>query len=156
MSDWILIEGLRPWDGRYPFNLTEDVPTTREWGWIKRFSGYMPATIEEGINGMDAELISVFAVITLRRAGKIDNRQVPEIFERLADAPYGATVRLEFGADVESEASVVPLDGNSSGRASDSGEDSTRSSETSEPQTLELSGTHGSATSESLPTAWAI
>ena len=66
--DYIVIEGVRPYDGRYEFDLEGRELTTREWGWIKRLSGYLPLTIEEGLT--DPELITVFACIALRRAGQ--------------------------------------------------------------------------------------
>ena len=50
--------------------------TTREWGWIKKHSGYLPLTVEEGFRGADPELITVFAVIALHRAGKIQTADV--------------------------------------------------------------------------------
>ena len=40
--------GVPPYDGRYDFDLEGRELTTREWGWIKRLSGYLPLTIEEG------------------------------------------------------------------------------------------------------------
>ena len=46
--------------------------TTREWGWIKRLSGYLPLNIEDGLG--DPELVIVFAAIALRRAGKVEPR----------------------------------------------------------------------------------
>ena len=45
--DWLTIKGVPPWDGRYEFDLEDRELTTREWGWIKRWSGYLPLTVAE-------------------------------------------------------------------------------------------------------------
>ena len=147
--DTIVITGVPPWDGRYPFDIADNEPTTREWGWIKRFSGYLPTTIEDGLKGADPELICAFAVIALRRAGKATNEDVPGLYERLADAPFGAAVQLETDS-TDSEGDVGPPAGSSDGSSSSSGTDSTRSSETS-PEIPPISGIPGSAGSELPP-----
>ena len=100
--DFIVVEGVRPYDGRYEFDLAGQELTTREWGWIKRLSGYLPLTVEEGLS--DPELIVVFAVIALRRAGKVEPKDVPAVFERLSDAPFGAAITMETDVEVEEEA----------------------------------------------------
>ena len=148
--DTIVITGVPPWDGRYPFDIADNEPTTREWGYIKRFSGYLPATIEDGLKGADPELICAFAVIALRRAGKAGNEDVPGVYERLAAAPFGAAVHLETDASEDSEGDVGPPAGSSDGSSSSSGTDSTRSSETS-PEIPPISGIPGSAGSELPP-----
>ena len=40
--DYLTIEGVAPYDGRYEFDLRDRPFTVREWGWIKRHSGYLP------------------------------------------------------------------------------------------------------------------
>ena len=72
--DYLTIEGVKPYDGRYEFDIENHALTTREWGWIKRHSGYLPLTIADGYAGADPELYAVFAVIALCRAGKVDAR----------------------------------------------------------------------------------
>jgi len=151
--DWIVISGVKPWDGRYPFDIADSEPTTREWGWIKRLSGYLPTTIEQGLKGADPELICVFAAIALRRAGRVETDELQRLFDRLADAPFGATVRLE--TDTAPEEGEADPPGSSNGSSSISGTDSTTSSETSAPETPDPSGIPGSAISESTPLAWA-
>ena len=143
-----MITGVPPWDGRYPFDIADNEPTTREWGYIKRFSGYLPTTVEDGLKGADPELICAFAVIALRRAGKAGNDDVAGLYERLADAPFGAAVQLE--TDSTEEGDVGPPAGSSDGSSSSSGNDSTRSSETS-PVSPPISGIPGSAGSELPP-----
>jgi len=147
--NWLVIDGVPPWDGRYEFDLEDQEPTTREWGLIKKFSGYLPLTIQQGLEGADPELFCVFALIALRRAGKIDQPDIQQTYDRFADAPFGATIRLE--ADQEpAEADAGPPPSSSSGSSSIGGDDSTTSSEKSDG-TPDPSGTPASATSASAP-----
>lgn len=147
--DYIALEGIAPYDGRYEFDIGERELTTREWGWIKRLSGYLPLTIEQGFVGADPELIAVFAAIALRRAGKIEARELPQVFEQLADAPFGATIRLEAGVEQEAESS--PPESSSNGSTATSGDDSSTSSEIPAP-TPSATGTPDSAISASART----
>jgi hypothetical protein len=143
--DWIVIDGVQPWDGRYEFDLDRQPFTTREWGWIRRTTGYMPLTVEEGLRGADPELFTVWAVIALRRAGRINAEEVTGTYERLLDAPFGAAITFEGGTEADAGPPPGgPGEGSSSNGAT-SGPGSSTSSETSEPS----AGTHGSATSES-------
>jgi hypothetical protein len=87
MADLIVISGVHPWDGEYEFDIGGHPLTTKEWGWIKRLAGYLPDTVDEGLT--DPETITVFAAIALRRAGKIDDRDVADTFDELADQPFG-------------------------------------------------------------------
>jgi hypothetical protein len=151
--DWIVITGVPPWDGRYQFDVADEEPTTREWGWIKRLTGYLPVNIDEGLRGADPELFTVFAAIALRRAGKITQAEVPDIYERLIDAPAGVTIRLESDQPVDDEVVDSPPPEGNGGNGTSSGPGSPTSSEIS-PPTLPVSGIPASATSVSRPTAW--
>lgn len=146
--DWIVIDGVPPYEGRWPFDLDTQELTTREWGWIKRLSGYLPLTVEEGLS--DPELIVVFACIALRRAGKATPAEVPDVFEQLSDAPFGSTVRME--TDVKEVADEAgPPQPSSSGNGDGFGDGSKTSSETS-PASPEVSGMPVSDTSGLFPT----
>jgi len=102
--DWLIVDNVRPYSGRYEFDIAGQEFTTREWGWIKRHSGYLPMTIEDGFAQADPELFCVFAAIAMRRAGRIEAREVADVFDRLADAPFGTTIRLEADtADVDDD-----------------------------------------------------
>jgi hypothetical protein len=113
----------------------------------------MPATIDDGLDGGDPELFSVFAVIALRRAGRVDNSEVPEVFERFIDAPFARSIRAENDSDEAEQdeddagppASSSPANGTSSGPVSRT---SSGRSATASPSG---SGTPASATSVSLP-----
>ena len=85
--DYIHIEGVPPYDGRYEFDLRDGAFTVREWGWIKRHSGYLPLTLWDGLQGSDAELLAVMALIAMVRAGKVDRDDVPDVWERFAGRP---------------------------------------------------------------------
>ena len=67
LTDHLVIDGVPGYDGRYEFDLVASAFTTREWGWIKKYSGYLPLTFTDGWKGADAELMSVFAIIALVR-----------------------------------------------------------------------------------------
>jgi hypothetical protein len=144
--DWIVIEGVPPYDGRWQFDLDTQELTTREWGWIKRLSGYLPLTVEEGLS--DPELIVVFACIALRRAGKATPAEVPDVFERLSDAPFGSAITMETDTKEEVAEKAGPPASSSSGNADGSGDGSTKSSEIS-PPTPSVSGMPVSDISES-------
>jgi hypothetical protein len=146
--NYVVIDGVKPWDGRYEFDLDEAELTTREWGWVKRLSGYLPLTIEDGLAGADPELICAFAAIALRRAGRIRVDEVTATFERFADAPFGASIRLE--GDEPEETDAGPPAESSPSSSSISGDGSPTSSGSSAPGP-KPSGTPASATSGSAP-----
>lgn len=137
--DWLVVEGVRPWDGRYEFDIETRPFTTREWGWIKRFSHYLPLTVIDGWQGGDPELFAAFAVIALYRAGRIQPGDAADIYDRFADAPFGGTIRLEADS-VDREEPVPDPPGSSDASSSTNGNDSKTSSETSDV-TLPDSGT---------------
>jgi hypothetical protein len=143
--DWIVIDGVPPYEGRWQFDLDTQELTTREWGWIKRLSGYLPLTVEEGLS--DPELIVVFACIALRRAQKVTPAEVPDVFERLSDAPFGSAITMETDTK-EAAIEASPPASSSSENADGSGDASTTRSETS-PPTPTVSGTPGLDISES-------
>jgi len=147
--DWLVIDGVKPWDGRYEFDLAGQELTTREWGWIKRLAGYLPLNIDDGFQGADPELFAAFAAIALYRAGKVEQRDVPDLFERLQDAPFGATIRLETDSDAEVEANPSPP--SSSGSDSTSGVNGKASSASSDVTPAPI-GTPALGSSGSVPT----
>jgi len=150
--DWMVIERVPPYDGRHP--LDPDIEfSTREWGWIKRLTGYMPLTVDEAFQGGDPELYAVLAVIALHRAGKVDAAGVPGLWERFQDTPFSSSFRFESDAE-PTEADAGPPAGSSSGNTGSSGDESTTSSETS-PSHRNGSGTPESGSSVYDPATWA-
>jgi hypothetical protein len=143
--DYIVVTNIQPWDGRYELDLTVEL-TTREWGWIKRLAGYLPVTLEDN-SFSDPELACVLAAIMMKRAGRIQPAEVPTVFERLADAPFGSTITIEAGEpEADEEADAGPPARSLSANSDGSGSTSPTNSETSAPNPR-LSGTPGSATS---------
>lgn len=142
--DWIVIENVKPYDGRYAFDVPNFDPTMREWGWIKRLSGYMPLTLDVGLAGGDAELIVVLAVIAMHRNGKITAADVEHVHGRFLDVEFGSAIRLELGADDDAEDPTQAFpEKNAPASAPTFGDASTTSSEESVPH-LRPTGTHGS------------
>lgn len=145
-----MIDGVKPWDGRYSFDAAAEPLTVREWGWLKRLTGYFPGTVAAGFDGGDPELFAALAAIALRRHGRIGTGDVEAVFERLLDAPADAVLP---GRDTDDEAAGDadgPPPSSSSGSNGFSGDASPPSSEIS-PPTPVTSGTPGSATSGSGP-----
>jgi len=138
----VVVEGVRPWDGRYPLDLNGQELTTREYGWIKRLTSYMPVDMGDGLEKADPELVCVFAVIALRRAGKIENTDVPSVYERLIDAPSFSAVTLDTTGDAPREEGEADPLASSTRNGSSSGHGSTANSETS-PVLPSSSGTVG-------------
>lgn len=99
MADRFVIKGMKPYDGEYPLDDSEF--TTREWSWIKRISGYLPMTAEDGFRGGDPELFVALAVIAMVRAERIDKSAAMTVADKLADAPFGSS--LTFVADEDDE-----------------------------------------------------
>lgn len=151
----IQIDGVRPYDGSYELDWDDEL-TTREWGWVKRLSGYLPLDLERAAD--DPEFACVLAVIAMRRAGKIDTAELLTVFERLIDAPFVAAITLEFDAADEPEEPEAddagPPASSSNGSETSSGAASPPSSEPSEAETLHGIGTPASASSESGPPTW--
>src|SRR5262245_31065046 len=149
--DWITLEGVPPYDGRYPFDLEQRGFTTLEWGWLKRLAGYLPLTIQDGWKGGDPELFCVFAVIALYRAGKIADTDAADVFGSISRAPFDTAIQLETDTVPEEEDQDPPTSESSSSNGGSSGEGSRTSSATSAiipPPT----GIPASATSASAPT----
>jgi hypothetical protein len=149
VPNWIVIEGVKPWDGRYELDLDDQDLTTREWGWVKRFADHYPTTFQDGLDRADMELICTIGMIALWRAGKFQAPQAAELWERLIDAPAESLIQLERGEPAgEEETDAGPPARSSSSSSSINGDGSRTSSERSDA-TREPTGTRGSATSAS-------
>jgi hypothetical protein len=146
VADFVVVEGLKPWDGTYPLDIDEAPLTTREWGWIKRLTGYLPADFT--LN--DPEVICALAVVAMHRAGRVTTVEVPATFERIVDAPFGPTIRLE-ATDEAGDADDPPHPAGATGsNATSSGNGLAPSSETSGPA-RSSTGIPASASSVSDP-----
>lgn len=104
MADRFVIKGIKPYDGEYPLDDSEF--TTREWSWIKKISGYLPMTAEEGFKGGDPELFVALAVIAMVRAERVQKSDAMSVADRLSDSAFGSA--LTFVADEDEEGDEDP------------------------------------------------
>jgi len=102
MADRFVITGVKPYDGEYLLDDSEF--TTREWGWIKKISGYLPMTAEEGFKGGDPELFVALAVIAMVRAERIQKSDALTVADKLADSSFGSALTFVADGDEEEEA----------------------------------------------------
>lgn len=142
MSGTIIVAGVKPWDGRYELEFEREF-TTREWGWIKRLAGYLPMAVTDEVFG-DPELVCVLAVIAMHRSGRVQSSEVPAMFDRLVDAPFGSAITFEAG-DQDEDVTPDPSPPNANANGNISGGDSTASSENS----TELPSSIGTLASDS-------
>lgn len=149
MADWITVTGLRPYDGRYELDLEEAPLTIREWGWVKRFAGYLPVTLAAE-NFTDPEMVTVLAIVAIHRGGKVDTGDVPALWDRFLDAPFGSVVTFEPGDAGEEADADSPPAASSTGSSPTSGESSNGTSE-SPAAAPSRTGTRASDTSVSVP-----
>src|SRR4051812_32913882 len=144
----LVVAGVKPYDGSYTLDLEQEL-TTREWGWVKRLAGYLPLAVTDDAYG-DPEFACVLTVIAMRRSGRIDAGEVAGVFDRLADAPFGAAITVHDEDQDAGEGDDRPPMAGPSANASTSGDASATSSETpAAPPSA--TGTPASATSASGP-----
>ncbi len=104
-SDYMLVNGLPPLDGRYSFNLVAmvnpgfpDSLSNREGHELKRMSGVRIGELQDALAAGDNDVLVAFAVLILRR----HNKRFDE--ERLWDAPMGSAIGWDFAHRREEEA----------------------------------------------------
>ena len=172
MSEYptFVLKGIPPWDGRYEWDIDRAL-NVREWRYIKKISGYLPATMDGGLEGDDPELYVALAVVCMVRAGKVDKDDALRVAEQIGEAPFdNASLVIQMPPKDEEEPEVPlvltpPPDGpsrsetGSSPRSSDetasgSGKTSTPSSGRSDA-TPEPTGITGSDTAAAPPLRWA-
>ena len=108
MGDRVVLDTPR-WKGEFPLDLADDPLTALEWRWVKKISGYMPMTVEEGVGGLDPDLFIAFAVIALHRAGKIQKAEAIQVADVLADFPAdGSTLQVIFDAEEDEDVEADP------------------------------------------------
>jgi hypothetical protein len=141
-----LVVNVPPYEGEYEFDLNAQPLSTVEWRWVKKISGYLPLTIAQGWEGGDPDLFLAFAVIAMRRSGKIAKNDVLEVAEVIEEAAVDGTAISFKGEVVEEELPPTsePEPGDSKPDSGDSSETPTESSPESE--TLKGSGMQDWAT----------
>lgn len=104
MPATIVVSGVPPYDGEYEFD-EDRVFSALEWRWLKRIGGYKPATISEGLDDNDPELICILTVISMHRAGAIQKEQAYDVADVLLEVPFdNAAITLKVDeAELEEE-----------------------------------------------------
>lgn len=102
MADKIVIN-VRGYAGEYDFDIDEVPLTNREWQWVKKISGYVPLTIEEGWRGGDPDVFVAFAVVALVRAGKVEKADALTVADKLMDAPFDGAAIMVVGDPAKEE-----------------------------------------------------
>ena len=148
--DYVVIDGVPPYDGRWEFDMEKEMLDTHALGWIRRVTGFYPVEIPDALSKGDAELITMLAVCALVRAGEVPGNlnDVRQVYDRIASLPFGDVVSMDNDDDDEGDAG--PPSSSSSVNGASSGAGSTTSSETSAP-TLQPSGMPASGSSVSGP-----
>ena len=150
MTDAMIVS-VPPYEGEYEFDIEGHPFSTVEWRWIKQIAGYMPLTIEKGWAGGDPDLFLAFAVIAMRRAGKIQKAEVLQVAEQIEEAAMDGT-SITFRGSAEADDADPPSDSASESSADTSGESSSEPTEPSpESATPESSGTPDSDTGSDSP-----
>ena len=103
----VMIVSVPPYEGEYEFELGEKPLSPVEWRWLKKISGYLPLTIDQGWSGGDPDLFLAFAVIAMRRAGKIAKDDVLQVASELEEAPFDGTA-ITFRGEVTEEEDADP------------------------------------------------
>lgn len=130
----VTIEGSRRHDGDHELAL--GLMTPRDYGLIKRLTGYMPADVPDGIGGYDLELVCAIAVVALRKNGRVagddGDTEARQVYDELIDMTPPNRVRLDLGEDEEAGEDDAGPPLTSSAESGDTpGPDSKTSSETS-------------------------
>ena len=145
MADRIIIRGSRGLDGEYEFDIEDRPLTNLEWRWIKKVSGYMPLTIDEGRKGGDPDVQVAFAVIALVRSGKVEKSRAMLIADQLAELPFDGDA-IDFASDEEEDDEGPPTAGSVTSTGplpSDGGEGSTQTSDSPSEKPLPATGIPG-------------
>lgn len=92
-----------PYRGEWPLDLGQSF-TILEWRWIKKISGYLPLTLEDGFSNLDPDLFLALTVIALARAGKVRPESVLDVAHRMEGTAFdGSMIVFDAGADNDDE-----------------------------------------------------
>lgn len=150
MTDHLVITGVKPYDGRYPWDLTAMNYTVREWTWLQQYANVYPVDYFERLRQGDAALMMVLTIVMMTRAGKVTAAEVPDLWDRFQDVDYGSQLQVEVGVRDEGDDADGPPPESFALNGSFSGHDGSTSSESS-TVTPPASGSRASATSGSAP-----
>lgn len=108
MADKIVVK-IPPYEGEYDFDLSNEPFSTMEWRWIKKIAGYLPLTIQAAFDGGDPDLFLAWAVIAMRRAGRITEADAYRVADELARAPFDGVGISFIGEQAEEDEEARPL-----------------------------------------------
>lgn len=77
------IAGIRRYDGEYEFDPQRKF-NALEWRWVKKYAGYFPLTMQEGIRVGDQDLDLTLGLIAIHRSGKLDPADADALFEEMS------------------------------------------------------------------------
>ncbi len=148
MSDRIKITGIAAFEGEYDLDIADQPLNALEWRWVKKVSGYLPFTIDDGLAGGDPDVVIALAVVAMHRAGKINRDQVLQTADQLADLPFDdAHLQLIAGETADPPmgqgSDETPASGNGSSGSSGDGSSTTSANPAPSPS---ATGLHASAT----------
>ncbi len=148
MTDRIKIAGIPAFDGEYDLDIADQPLNALEWRWVKKVSGYLPFTIDDGLAGGDPDVVIALAVVAMHRAGKINRDQVLATADQLADLPFDdAHLQLIAGEPVDPPmgqgSDETPANANGSSGSSGDGSSTTSATPALSPS---ATGLHASAT----------
>jgi hypothetical protein len=109
VADRIVLNTPR-YKGEYEFDIETEPLTNLEWRWIKKISGYLPLTIDEGWRGGDPDLFVAFAVVALARAGKIQQAEALIVAESFGDLPFDGAAITVIGDKTEEGEEIPPAE----------------------------------------------
>lgn len=95
--------------GEFPFEIAEQPFTTLEWRWIKQISGYLPLTLDSGLEGGDPDIFLAFAVIALFRGGRVSESEALAVAKYLEALPAdGASITMVLEEENQEDAESPP------------------------------------------------
>src|SRR5262245_18108801 len=91
--------------GAFELDFKDEALSALEWRVVKKISGYTLGTVGDGIVEQDPSLFIAWAVIALRRAGRVGRDEVYIVADELSEFPFdGGFLRYEIGDPEEEEA----------------------------------------------------
>lgn len=103
-----IVLNLPRYKGEYDFDIEAEPFTALEWRWVKRISGYMPMTIDEGWRGGDPDLFVALAVVAMNRAGKLREEDVFTAADTISRAPFDGTAITIVADEDDQETEADP------------------------------------------------
>lgn len=107
-ADKIVLDTPR-YKGEFDLDFDDPVPSALEWRWVKKISGYYPATARDGLMNSDPDFFIALACIALVRAGRVRKEDVFLVADELAELPVDGTCLRYVGAAAEEDDASPPV-----------------------------------------------